>query len=171
MCVPSISLACDTLVLIPVQAWAQCTVKDTTLVVFHCGTLERIGVRDRKNQALYLTDVIDIHACKDPAYGKLHVGLYMTALEDALDRVNQQLEAEARRAKLTADTKEQGPKRKRVIIGYTRRRGRGKKAQLAKVAKEDKNEDEDDSQARMLYSSLIIEISYTYVGGLFPDYH
>lgn len=95
----------------------------------------------------------------------------MTALEDALDRVNQQLEAEARRAKLTADTKEQGPKRKRVIIGYTRRRGRGKKAQLAKVAKEDKNEDEDDSQARMLYSSLIIEISYTYVGGLFPDYH
>lgn len=127
----------------------------TTLVVFNCGNLERIGVRDRHTQSLYLTDVIDIHACKEPAYGRLHVALYMIALEDALDRVKQQFlfDAEAQRAKVPVDVKGQSPRRKRAKTGYSRRRGRDKKNETQKLTEEENNGNQDEIQARLQYTS------------------
>lgn len=98
--------------------------RDTTLVVFHCGTLERIGIRHRQTQTLYLSDVIDVHACKDPAYGKLHVGLYLAALEDALDRVKQQLSAEEQRDP-PIDPSDEGPHRKRIRVHPDPQTGEG----------------------------------------------
>lgn len=68
------------------QAWAQAAVHDATFVVFHCGNFERIGIRDRKSQTLYLSDVIDVEHCKNPAYGKLQLGVYIAVLQDAILR-------------------------------------------------------------------------------------
>lgn len=69
--------------------------RDTTFIVFQCGNFERIGVRHRQSQTLYLSDVVDVANGKDPAYGKLHTGLFIAAFEDGFDRAQQLREAEA----------------------------------------------------------------------------
>lgn len=69
------------------QAWTQCVRNDSTYVIFNCGNFERIGVRHRATQTLYISDLIDIPNCKDPAYAKLHIGLYMSIYHDVLDRL------------------------------------------------------------------------------------
>ncbi|KAJ6606932.1 hypothetical protein B0H10DRAFT_577049 [Mycena sp. CBHHK59/15] len=71
------------------HGWNQSVRDDTTLIVFSNGNYERIGVRHRATQTLYLSDLIDVTECKDPAYGKLHIGLYMSAFRDAVDRWTQ----------------------------------------------------------------------------------
>ncbi|KAJ7088898.1 hypothetical protein B0H15DRAFT_288811 [Mycena belliarum] len=71
-------------------AWCHAVRTDATIIVFHCGTLERIGVRHRQTQTLYLSDLIDVNDCKDPGYVKLHVGLYATLIQDSIDRNIQQ---------------------------------------------------------------------------------
>ncbi|KAF8348709.1 hypothetical protein F5887DRAFT_1249742 [Amanita rubescens] len=38
-------------------------------------------------------DLIEPHACKDPSYGKLHVGIYIAGIKDALDRERQKHDA------------------------------------------------------------------------------
>lgn len=43
----------------------------------------------RASQTLYLSEVIDVNTCKDPAYGKLQVGLYLAAVRDAQNRLKQ----------------------------------------------------------------------------------
>lgn len=153
--------------LIGIQAWARCVTKDTTLVIFHCGNIERIGLRHRQTQTLYLSDVIDIHACKSPAYGKLHVGLYLAALEDVLDRVKQQLPAETEegnsrhpadplahngKRRLFVDEDDGGPPRKRVKTGHdsqsvpkhqlTKSKGNGRGTRKVRKGT-GKNKDED----------------------------
>jgi hypothetical protein len=62
----------------------------------HAGSFEYIGVRHRATQTLYLSDLIKTHTCRDPGYGKLHIGLYIAALEDAEDRVMQLCKARRR---------------------------------------------------------------------------
>ena len=47
-------------------------------------------VRHRGSQTLYVSDVIEPHNCVDPGYGQLHVGLYIAAIQDAIDRWRQQ---------------------------------------------------------------------------------
>ncbi|EDR08325.1 uncharacterized protein LACBIDRAFT_327453 [Laccaria bicolor S238N-H82] len=69
------------------QAWVQSVVQDTTFILFHCGKYDRIGVRHRATQTLYLSEAVDVNTCQDPAYGKLQVGLYVTALRDARGRL------------------------------------------------------------------------------------
>ncbi|RDB15923.1 hypothetical protein Hypma_003520 [Hypsizygus marmoreus] len=71
------------------HAWAQSVRKDTSLIIFSCGNFERIGIRHRKSQTLYLSDLIDVANDKDPPYGKLHLGLYIAAFRDTLDRAGQ----------------------------------------------------------------------------------
>ncbi|KAJ7155836.1 hypothetical protein C8R46DRAFT_1295925 [Mycena filopes] len=71
------------------HAWSRAVEQDATIIVFHNGSSERIGVRDRKNQTLYLSDLIDVTNCKAPAYGRIHTGLFMIILRDALDRLAQ----------------------------------------------------------------------------------
>lgn len=56
------------------------------MIVFHCGKYERIGVRHRESQTLFLSELIDVAACQNPAYAQLHLGLHIAILRDAMDR-------------------------------------------------------------------------------------
>jgi hypothetical protein len=49
-----------------------------------------VCVRHRASQTLYVSGVIEPHACIDPGYGKLQVGIYVAAIQDAMDRKQQQ---------------------------------------------------------------------------------
>lgn len=60
---------------------------DTTFIVFHCGTYERIGVRHRETGTLFLSDLIDVHNCRDPRYSKVQAGLYLLVIRDLMERV------------------------------------------------------------------------------------
>ena len=40
---------------------------------------------------LYISDLIKLPTCKDPGYGKLHIGIYITAIQDTMDWEEQQL--------------------------------------------------------------------------------
>ncbi|KAJ3515649.1 hypothetical protein NLJ89_g1617 [Agrocybe chaxingu] len=68
------------------HAWCRAADIDATFITFHCGKSERIGIRHRSSQTLYLSDPIDPAHCKNPAYGKLHLGLHLLAVKDAFER-------------------------------------------------------------------------------------
>ncbi|KAH9487218.1 hypothetical protein JR316_0001287 [Psilocybe cubensis] len=69
------------------HVWADAAMHDITFIVLHCGRYERIGIRHRASQTLYLSDVIDTVNIKDPHYRKIHIGLYIATLQDALERM------------------------------------------------------------------------------------
>jgi hypothetical protein len=71
------------------QAWAQAVRNDSTLICMHAGSFEYIGVRHHVTQRLYLSNMITTHTCQNPAYGKLHIGAYIAAVNDAIDRALQ----------------------------------------------------------------------------------
>src|ERR1700722_4056042 len=64
------------------KAWTQAVQNDTTLIVIHSGNYEVIGIRHRASQTLYISDVIEPPTCSNPAYGKLHTGIYIAAIQD-----------------------------------------------------------------------------------------
>lgn len=66
--------------------WSRAVRSDSTLIVLHSGHCEYIGIRHRASQTLFLSDPIDPTTCKDPAYGKLQIGLYLYAIKDAMAR-------------------------------------------------------------------------------------
>lgn len=69
------------------HAWVTACRRDSTFIVFHCGNYERIGVRHRASQTLYLSDVINVpHVTEPGSYTKLHLGLYVSIIRDALER-------------------------------------------------------------------------------------
>jgi hypothetical protein len=49
-----------------------------------------VCVRHRLSQTLYVSDVIEPPTCKNPAYGKLQVGIYIAAIQDAINRKKQE---------------------------------------------------------------------------------
>ena len=57
--------------------------------MLQAGNYEYIGIRHRKTQTLYLSDLIKPPTCSNPCYGKLHVGICMAAIQDAMDRAIQ----------------------------------------------------------------------------------
>ena len=59
---------------------------DTTFIVFHCGKYERIGVRHRETGTLFLSNLIDVHSCRDPSYSKIQAGLYFLIIRDVMSR-------------------------------------------------------------------------------------
>ncbi|TFK66362.1 hypothetical protein BDN72DRAFT_148607 [Pluteus cervinus] len=65
------------------HVWRMAVEQDTTVIVINSGNHERIGIRHRGSQTLYLSDMIDL---TKPGYGKLHVGILISAVDDALDR-------------------------------------------------------------------------------------
>ncbi|TFK71963.1 hypothetical protein BDN72DRAFT_876813 [Pluteus cervinus] len=69
--------------------WRTAVASDSTFVVISCGDVERIGVRHRGTQTLYLSKLIEVFESQDPAYPKIHLGLHIAALEDAQDRYRQ----------------------------------------------------------------------------------
>ena len=60
-----------------------------SIIVLQSGNHEFIGIRHRTTQTLYISDLVNPHACKESSYGKLHVGIYIAGLRDALDRGRQ----------------------------------------------------------------------------------
>ena len=50
------------------------------------GNEEAIGFRHRESQTLYLSPLFRID---QPQYAKIHIGLFIAALEDAIDRAKQ----------------------------------------------------------------------------------
>ncbi|KAM6493938.1 hypothetical protein JOM56_010299 [Amanita muscaria] len=71
------------------EAWAQATRVDGSIIVLQSGNHEFIGIRHRTTQTLYISDLIKPHACKEPSYGRFHVGIYIAGIRDALDRERQ----------------------------------------------------------------------------------
>ncbi|KAJ3502000.1 hypothetical protein NLJ89_g9081 [Agrocybe chaxingu] len=71
------------------QTWTQAVVDDVTYFMFSSGNEEYIGYRQRETQTLYLSALIIPSQAARPAHGKLHVGLYIAAFQDALDRARQ----------------------------------------------------------------------------------
>ncbi|KAF8954477.1 hypothetical protein BDZ97DRAFT_1864931 [Flammula alnicola] len=71
------------------HAWTQAAVNDATFIVFNCGNYERIGIRHRRSQTLFLSDLINPTTCQNPAYGKLHIGLHAAVIADVLERQKQ----------------------------------------------------------------------------------
>ncbi|KAK0452001.1 uncharacterized protein EV420DRAFT_702406 [Desarmillaria tabescens] len=68
------------------RAWAHAVDCDSTVIIFDCGNYLRVGIRHRKTQTLYLSDLVDVCSHTDPAYGKLLVGIYLAIIRDAMDR-------------------------------------------------------------------------------------
>ncbi|KIM42901.1 hypothetical protein M413DRAFT_125394 [Hebeloma cylindrosporum] len=68
------------------HAWAKAVVNDSTFMTLNCGRYERIGIRHRASQTLYLSALIDPVNIQDPHYGKLHIGLHMAIVQDVLER-------------------------------------------------------------------------------------
>ncbi|KAF8959401.1 hypothetical protein BDZ97DRAFT_1837845 [Flammula alnicola] len=90
------------------RAWASAVEYDATFIIFNCGTYERIGVRHRASQTLYLSDLIDTVHCNNPKYRKLHMGLYVAIVTDVLERYNAKKNASASQAAMS-----EPPRRKR----------------------------------------------------------
>jgi hypothetical protein len=59
---------------------------DGTFIIIHSGNYELVCLRRRDSQTLYVSDVIEPPTCKNPGYGKLQVGIYVAALQDAIAR-------------------------------------------------------------------------------------
>ena len=43
-------------------------------------------IRHRATQTLYVSDILHVPRLENPGYGKLQIGIYIAALEDALGR-------------------------------------------------------------------------------------
>ena len=48
-------------------------------------------LRHRGTQTLYVSNLIEPPKCENPGYGKLHVGVYIAAIQEAVDRHQQLL--------------------------------------------------------------------------------
>ncbi|KAF8918542.1 hypothetical protein CPB85DRAFT_1249375 [Mucidula mucida] len=69
------------------KAWVASVKLDTTILTFDCGNFLRFGIRHRQSQTLFLSDLIDIRSCKEPAYGGLLLALDVAAAFDAVNRL------------------------------------------------------------------------------------
>ncbi|KAG6878278.1 hypothetical protein C0993_009636 [Termitomyces sp. T159_Od127] len=82
------------------HAWTRAVEKDSSFLILHCGTFERIAFRHRSSQTLFVSDLIDVAGCKNPAYGHIQIGLFLSIIEDVRDRTEQVSgEAEAKHTK------------------------------------------------------------------------
>ena len=86
------------------QAWARAVHVDGTVIILHLGNQELVCLRHRGSQTLYVSDIIVPSTCVDPGYGKLHVGIYIDAMQDMMDR-RQQKPSESKHL----GDKDQGP--------------------------------------------------------------
>ncbi|KAK0490395.1 hypothetical protein IW261DRAFT_1587894 [Armillaria novae-zelandiae] len=68
------------------RAWARAVHSDSTFIIFDCGNFLRIGIRRRKTQTLYISELIDVLDCSNPPFGKLMVAINAAILHDAVDR-------------------------------------------------------------------------------------
>ena len=67
---------------------------DSTYAVLHAGKYELLFFRNRRNQTLHISDIIEPHDIGQevpdgPGYYQIHIGLYISAIRDAIDRARQ----------------------------------------------------------------------------------
>ena len=67
---------------------------DSTYAVLHAGNYELLFFRNRRTQTLHISDVIEPHNIGQgtpggPGYYQIHIGLYIAAVRDAIDRARQ----------------------------------------------------------------------------------
>ncbi|TFK59290.1 hypothetical protein BDN72DRAFT_966105 [Pluteus cervinus] len=120
------------------NAWRRAVEVDATIIVVNCGSYERIGIRHRATQTLYLSGLIEVWKC-EPSYGKLHLGLQMAVVRDVIDRYKQRtcekpLQKRGGKRPRAVATDLPKPKRRSVRISYNAMqsdvtRTRGKNAQ------------------------------------------
>ncbi|KAJ6558982.1 hypothetical protein B0H10DRAFT_1182144 [Mycena sp. CBHHK59/15] len=72
------------------HGWNQAVHEDSSFIIYTNGNTERIGIRHRETQTLFLSDIIDARKC-NPAYVRVHVGLYISAFRDNVGRYTQML--------------------------------------------------------------------------------
>jgi hypothetical protein len=108
---------------------------DSTFIVFHTGNYERIGFRHRRTRTLVLSELIDIRKCTDPAYGKMQIGLFISIIEDVLDRTRQRLEIE-QAAKPERKSHKRGLPTSDPLCGAKRPRTRGQITKDAAMKRE-----------------------------------
>ena len=72
----------------------QATRVDCSIFVLNSGNHEFICIRHRRTQTLYISELIEPSVCKEPSYGKLHVGLFIAAVKDTMDRERQKCNAQ-----------------------------------------------------------------------------
>ncbi|KDQ31470.1 hypothetical protein PLEOSDRAFT_1102434 [Pleurotus ostreatus PC15] len=68
------------------QVYAAAVARDATFLVLRCGNRELIGLRNREHQTLHLSGIVDSAATTGPTYMRLHVGLYLATILDAIQR-------------------------------------------------------------------------------------
>ncbi|TFK71954.1 hypothetical protein BDN72DRAFT_895208 [Pluteus cervinus] len=102
------------------DAWHRAVEIDSTVIVINCGSYERIGIRHRATQTLYLSDLIKVWEC-EPSYGKLHLGLQMAVIRDVIDRYKQHTRQEPPKKpkkKRKTESTDDGPQRRSQRIAY-----------------------------------------------------
>jgi len=70
------------------EAWSQGVHAQSTIVVIHSGNYEYVCVRHRATQTLYISDILHVPYLREPGYGKVQVGIYIAAVDDAFGRHN-----------------------------------------------------------------------------------
>ena len=74
----------------PFRAWAETIRNHCSVVVVNSGKFEFIGIRHRKSQTMYITDIFKPSKPGEGiGYGEIHIGLYISALLDAMERERQ----------------------------------------------------------------------------------
>ncbi|KAF9053744.1 hypothetical protein BDZ89DRAFT_1056311 [Hymenopellis radicata] len=68
------------------RAWVNAVMIDATTIIFDCGRSLRIGIRSRRYQTLYISDLIESSALEGPPYGKIMAGLYLGSVYDLVKR-------------------------------------------------------------------------------------
>ncbi|KAJ7147738.1 hypothetical protein C8R43DRAFT_1237227 [Mycena crocata] len=142
------------------HGWNQAVAEDSSFIVYTNGNSERIGIRHRETQTLFLSNLIDIPQC-DPPYVRVHVGLYIAAFRDAVDRHAQS----RRKSATTGDPDKIIPDRGRTSA--TKRRntedepeempGNKKRGKIRHVLRLDIQEAFTEASSRNL---LLVKVSY-----------
>ncbi|KAH8822396.1 hypothetical protein DL96DRAFT_1620889 [Flagelloscypha sp. PMI_526] len=67
------------------ELWFHAVRADATFLILYCGTHQRLGIRHRESQTLFLSEPVNIPS---EGFTKLQIGWHMAALLDAKDRLH-----------------------------------------------------------------------------------
>ncbi|KAJ6462396.1 hypothetical protein C8R47DRAFT_1202224 [Mycena vitilis] len=73
------------------HGWNESVIEDSTFIVFTNGVFERIGIRHRGTQTLFLSDLMSVSRC-NPSYGRVHIGLFVISKGSAAKRGNPEVD-------------------------------------------------------------------------------
>ncbi|KAK0498139.1 hypothetical protein EDD18DRAFT_78603 [Armillaria luteobubalina] len=139
------------------QIWAEAVNIDATFIVLNCGSLEYIGIRDRKLQRLYLSKLLDLDDPdpSKPGYFKIHTGLNIVALLDAIKRA-EKLKAMQELPELYTFEYDRSEPDKNKVPKKTKSARRSKSARTPRtVVKETIPTDSDDNSDEDLNSQVL----------------